>query len=71
MRQGLKLGWFLGVLTLAWKACLAKRKTPDEGPLQFADSGDAADKCTGPSVRKNRGPQDDRKWWRVLIAGAD
>ena len=32
-----------------------------EGPVQFAGSAPRAASCTGPSARKRRGPQDDKK----------
>src|SRR5277367_370888 len=32
-----------------------------EGPMQFAGSASAAAGCIGPSARKRRGPQDDRR----------
>jgi excinuclease ABC subunit C len=37
-------------------ACHPERS---EGPMQPADGGTAAEDCTGPSIRKERGPQDD------------
>ena len=38
---------------------LAKRGTPDEGPMHSAVATKTADESIGPSARKKRGPQDD------------
>ncbi|MGB8970133.1 MAG: type ISP restriction/modification enzyme, partial [Candidatus Sulfotelmatobacter sp.] len=42
----------------------AKPRTPNEGPMQLADSTAVADKSIGPSARKKRGPHDDNGVFR-------
>jgi hypothetical protein len=41
----------------------AQPRAPNEGPLHLVGTSNAASEYTGPSVRKERGPQDD-KWGR-------
>jgi hypothetical protein len=50
---------------------LAKRATPDEGPMHLVGSTAAADKSRGPSARKERGPQDDNNVFRSLAKAGE
>jgi hypothetical protein len=45
---------------------LAKRSTPDKGPMQLAGSTVAANGSIGPSARKERAPQDDKDVFRAI-----
>ena len=52
----------------------ASPRTPNEGPMQAADSADAAGangEYRGPSARTNRGPQDDRIFGLSLGKGLE
>jgi predicted helicase len=44
----------------------ASPRTPNEGPMQLADSTAAASECIGPSACKERGPQDDIAVFKAL-----
>jgi predicted helicase len=45
----------------------AKWATPNEGPMQLAGATDAANKSIDPSVRKERGPEDDKDVFRAFV----
>jgi predicted helicase len=45
----------------------ASPRTPNEGPMHLAGATAAADKSIGPSARKERGPQDDKRVFREFV----